>query len=158
MPIDNPSASSGGDESAQPFSILQAGSPGATASPGTAYSCFGTNQGTGGASFSGVEANRQTLMPVPVTLSRFFVRSNSQQPSDGDLVLTIRVTDGVTGVAADTSIEITIPADAEAGTFSDTAHTAEANAGDLVSIRAENASASASAAISQVAIVASANS
>jgi hypothetical protein len=96
-----------------------------------------------GLSSSGFVA-REVVMPVAGTLTGLIVRTESAQPGDGALTVTIVIFAVGAGSSADTAIQIVIPAGAAAGNFSDFAHSVAFNAGDRFSIRYTNASASAS--------------
>jgi hypothetical protein len=84
--------------------------------------------------FNSTESNRQNVVPANGTLSRLYVRTSSTQPSDGSLTITLRVG------GADTSVVILIAANSVAGIFSDIAHSASVTAGQLVNLKAVNAS------------------
>lgn len=96
------------------------------------FAYMGSNSATIGPTFNATEANRQIISPVAGTLRNLYVRTISAQPAGGSLVLTVRI-NGV-----DTGITITIAAEAAAGTFSDTTHTAAIVAGDLISFSGLN--------------------
>jgi hypothetical protein len=84
--------------------------------------------------FNATESNRQNVVPMDGTLSRLYVRTSSTQPADGALTLTLRV------AGADTSVVIVIAANSVAGIFSDITHSASVTAGQLVGLKAVNAS------------------
>lgn len=93
-------------------------------------------------SFS-AESSRQMIMAASCSLTNLVVRTSSTQSSTGDLAITMRVN------GASTAVTLTIAASTTSGTFSDTAHSAAVNPGDLVSIQLANAATATSAAIKQ---------
>lgn len=129
------------------FSTVNATGTGSVAASTTVYGAFGAAQNTNGLNFSGTESTRQMLIPTACTLRNFYARTSSTQDSSGALVLTLRVN------GADTGVVVTVPADAAAGIFSDTTHTASVSAGDLLSFSLSNAAGATSAVVLQWAAV-----
>jgi hypothetical protein len=102
-------------------------------------------------SFSeGVASNSAINRYIPfiqdVTVSRLFITTITAQPSGGSSVFTIQK-NGV-----DTGIVITIPAGSSAGSYSEIVTTASFNAGDNISIKWVNNSASTSCVVAGVSI------
>jgi len=102
-------------------------------------------------SFSeGVASNSAINRYIPfiqdVTVSRLFITTITAQPSGGSSVFTIQK-NGV-----DTGIVITIPAGSSAGSYSEIVTTASFNAGDNISIKWGNNSASTSCVVAGVSI------
>lgn len=108
---------------------------GATAAAGTTYGCPSAS------STNATEANRQIVVLGACVMRSFYVVTSGAQPGDGAAVWTLRK-NGV-----DTTVTLTIAAGAAAGTFSDTTHSVSFAAGDLLSWKVANASASPSATI-----------
>jgi hypothetical protein len=102
-------------------------------------------------SFSeGIASNSAINRYIPfiqdVTVSRLFITTITAQPSGGSSVFTIQK-NGV-----DTGIVITIPAGSSAGSYSEIVTTASFNAGDNISIKWVNNSASTSCVVAGVSI------
>ena len=74
-------------------------------------------------------------------LKNLYVITGTTQPADGTLTVTIRKN------GADTNISIVIPAGATSGVFSNTSNTTSVSAGDLLTLKFVNASASSSASV-----------
>ncbi len=82
--------------------------------------------------------------PVDATMTRLMIATNTTQPASGSLVVTAQ------NNAADTLLQVTIPAGSVAGTYSDLVHTAGFVAGELVTFKLKNNATGASAAIKGV--------
>jgi|SRR5271166_1701463 len=78
------------------------------------------------------EASAQIGMPVAGTFRTMYVTSFTTQPASGSLVITLRLG----GVSQ--TIQVTIAANAPAGTFFDSAHTVPFVAGNLVNYQLVN--------------------
>lgn len=89
---------------------------------------------------SATETVVQVPIPCACTIKTLYVATNTAQPGDNALALTVRKN------AADTAIVTTVTAGAAAGVFSGTGSVAFA-AGDLITIKIVNSSSSTSAAI-----------
>jgi hypothetical protein len=85
------------------------------------------------------EGQRQYVVARACQIASMYMNLGMDQPSTGELVVTLRVArDGLS--PTDTNVAAIVPPGARAGTVvSDTAHTADLAAGDLVSIRVFNA-------------------
>lgn len=98
------------------------------ASGGTQYFCFN--------SISATEADVQIPMPIAGTIGKLYLTTTTAQPASGSSVFTLRKN------GADTTVIVTIAANAAAGTYSDLAHSFNVVAGDLIDIKwVNNASA-----------------
>jgi hypothetical protein len=95
---------------------------------------------------SATEGSRQSVIPLAGTIKNFYVVTGNAQPGDGALTITLRK-NGV-----DTAVTITIAAGAASNVFTDLTHSFTVVAGDLLSIKFVNASASASAQIGGYAV------
>ncbi|MDB5926473.1 MAG: hypothetical protein JWN13_5409, partial [Betaproteobacteria bacterium] len=113
--------------------IAQSSTGGSVTGSATAYIAPGV------ASNALAEATRQAVIPRATVVRNLYIVTSTAQPADGVLVVTLRK-NGV-----NTAITATIAANAAAGTFSDTTHSASFAAGDLLSLGLVNASASSSA-------------
>jgi hypothetical protein len=139
-------AASGGGGTGAPLSVFS--STGLAVSGSTTVYVTFAAIGTGGSSSSTTESQRQMVMPAAFTIKNLFVVTNTAQPNDGPLVFTVRK-NGV-----DTTLTVTVAANAAASTVSDTTHTVSFAAGDLLSMKIVNNSSSSSAGVSQFAVVA----
>lgn len=93
------------------------------------------------------ENERRLILPGSGTMTALYVEKQVTQPADGALACTVRVN------AVDTALEITVPAGhSGTQTFSGTA-SAPFSAGDRVSVRCVNSSASTSAVIGSMSIL-----
>jgi hypothetical protein len=96
--------------------------------------------------FNSTEGNRQSIYPYNATISNAYIRTSGTQPNDGSLTCTFRNSTTTT----DSSLVVTVTANAVAGTFSDLTHSATVSAGDLGTWKCVNASASTSAGIFEI--------
>ena len=106
----------------------------------TYYFSGGTN--------SAVEVYVQVPVPHAGAFQNMFVRTNSSQPSSGNLVCTLRKN------GANTALTVTVPANASAGTYSDTntSHAVSFAQGDLWDVVTVNGASSISAGVSGLSI------
>ena len=93
----------------------------------TAYAPIG-----GTTNYNANERNRQTLVARYCKISNLTIVTGTAQPASGTMVFTLRK-NGV-----DTSMVITIPINAAAGTFADTTHSVTFSPGDLISLKSVN--------------------
>ncbi len=96
---------------------------------GVSYCGFGFN------SCSNAFFQRTVVAPGPGTMRNFYLHTDSTQGADGNLVCTWRKND----VAQ--TLSVTIPISAAAGLFSDTTNSFSFDAGDFLSLRCLNSSA-----------------
>lgn len=95
-----------------------------------------------------LESSRLFIVPYNCTLSRFYVRINTIQPSSGSLILTIRKN------LADSPIVVTFEPNAPVGSVRfDITNQVSLNAGDTISIKVQNNASAASAQIHNVSIM-----
>lgn len=80
-------------------------------------------------------------LPVACDIKNLYINTNSTQPSSGNLVFTLLKN------GADTSITITVPANATANQFTDLTHDVSLDAGDSITLRIVNNATSTSALI-----------
>lgn len=78
------------------------------------------------------ETAAQIQVPVAGTIQNFYCTTYASQPNTGSLVLTFRKN------AASQTLAITIPSNASAGYFSDTANSFTVAAGDKICVQATN--------------------
>lgn len=125
--------------------FVMATSPNTTvAGSSTNYLTFGTQ------STSTSETNKVFACPLSGTLKNLYLRVSGTQPGDGALTVTLRTGTTVAGMA-DTAITTSAPASTSAAAgFSDTTHSVSVNAGDLISVKIVNGSASTSMSISSI--------
>jgi len=79
------------------------------------------------------------VVPANGEISNFYILTQSTQPADGDLVITLQVN------FVNTAMSITVPANSTSALWSDLATTVSVSAGDIILFSATNASASNSA-------------
>jgi hypothetical protein len=113
-------------------------SVGATTTSYVSFCAFTTNS---------TEANRQIVVPVAGTIKNLYVLTSTTQPSTGTQVCLVRKN------GANTSVTITIGANAVAGTFSDTTNSVSVSAGDKLSLQVQNNASTGGATIVSVAII-----
>ena len=117
------------------ITILHGSATGSIATGLTRYTGFGFS------SFGTTESGRELPLPMAGTISKFYFNTNTAHGSGGDMVCMVRKN------GADTTLLVTIPADAAAGTFSDTSNSLSVAAGDRIVIRCVNASSGTSATV-----------
>lgn len=112
---------------------------------GSTTNYLSINGGTAAA--NATEANRQCIVSTSGTLKNLYVATSTTQPAGGALTFTLRKN------GSDTALTLSIPASTAAGAFSDTTNAVSVSAGDLLSLKAANGSASTSAAIISAGVV-----
>jgi hypothetical protein len=95
----------------------------------------------GRAASFGTEINTQFIITEDCTIENLFAETSNTQDGTGDLVITLRVN----GVSK--ALTVTIAADAAAGEFSDTTHSVDVVAGDLICWELANGASASSATI-----------
>lgn len=108
------------------YFVVSAGAAVVTAST----TAFAPSGNTG--NFNATENNRQFTIGRACVISELNLITGTSQPASGNIVYTLRK-NGV-----DTTITITIAANAAAGVFTDSTHSVSFAANDLVSLRAVN--------------------
>lgn len=130
-------SSSGGSSLGFPVTM----NPGGTGVAGSTTTFAGPNIQTFGA-----EASRNFILPSDCTARDLRVRTSGTQGSGGSLVVTLR---NVT-TTTDSSLSVTIAANAAPALFSDTSNTASVTAGDLMVLKLVNNHSATSAGISGI--------
>jgi hypothetical protein len=78
------------------------------------------------------ESAVQTVIPVSGTISNLYIHTNTAQPASGTAVYTFRKN------AADQTVVATVNASDPAGNYSDTTHSFDVVAGDLIDVKVVN--------------------
>ena len=96
---------------------------------------------TGNATLTGTENSRRITMPFACTLKNFIVSTSTAQPADGALTIIVRKNN------TSQSVTLTIAASGAAGDYEDITNSFTVARGDKITVRVDNASASAGATI-----------